>query len=73
MEGFIMTKETLTVKGMSCGHCVSSIEGSVGELKGVTLVKVNLDGGLVDVEFDPSVVPLDQIKKTIDEQGFDVV
>lgn len=68
-----MTKETLSVKGMSCGHCVSSVEGSVGELKGIKLVKVNLDAGLVDVEFDPSLVSLDQIKETIDEQGFDVV
>lgn len=68
-----MTKETLTVEGMSCGHCVSSVEGSVGELKGISLVKVNLDAGKVDVEFDPALVSLDQIKEAIDEQGFDVV
>jgi len=27
-----MGKMTLNVNGMSCGHCVKSIEGSVGEL-----------------------------------------
>ncbi|WP_202081335.1 copper chaperone CopZ [Caldalkalibacillus salinus] len=68
-----MVKETLKVEGMSCGHCVSSVEGSVGEIQGVSSVKVNLDQGLVDVEYDSKVVNLDKIKETIDEQGFDVV
>lgn len=67
-----MSKETLKVNGMSCGHCVSAIEGSVGELVGVQHVKVRLDDGLVDVEFDNNKVTLDQIKETIDEEGYDV-
>jgi copper chaperone len=68
-----MAKETLTVKGMSCGHCVSAIEGSVGKLPGVSGVKVHLQEGKVDVEFDPAVTSLDTIKETIDDQGYDVV
>ncbi|QGQ44254.1 copper chaperone CopZ [Metabacillus sediminilitoris] len=63
---------TLNVKGMSCGHCINSIEGSVGELNGVTNVKVNLDSGTVKVEFNPNEVTLDKIKETIDDQGYDV-
>ena len=39
---FTMEKVTLNVKGMSCGHCVKAVEGSVGELNGVSNVKVNL-------------------------------
>jgi copper chaperone len=70
--GAKMAKETLQVKGMSCGHCVSAVEGSVGELKGVTEVKVDLDAGTVAVDFDSSVVTIAQIKDTIDEQGYDV-
>ena len=27
-----MQKVTLNVEGMSCGHCVKSVEGSVGAL-----------------------------------------
>ena len=27
---------------MSCDHCVKAVEGSVGELNGVSAVKVNL-------------------------------
>ncbi|MCP3738109.1 copper chaperone CopZ [Rossellomorea sp. BNER] len=67
-----MEKMTLNVTGMSCGHCVNSIEGSVGELSGVTAVKVNLDTGTVHVEFNPNEVTLDKIKDTIDDQGYDV-
>lgn len=67
-----MEKRTLKVNGMSCGHCVNSIEGSVGKLDGVNSVKVKLAEGTVDVEFNPSEVDLSKIKETIDDQGYDV-
>lgn len=67
-----MEKITLTVNEMSCGHCVKSIEGSVGALQGVTSVKVHLEAGNVEVEFNPSEVSLSKIKETIDDQGYDV-
>lgn len=68
-----MENVTLTVQGMSCGHCVKAVEGSVGELNGVGTVKVNLEAGQVDVAFDSSKVTVDTIKETIDDQGYDVV
>ncbi|MDQ0233207.1 MULTISPECIES: copper chaperone CopZ [Bacillaceae] len=68
-----MEKVTLTVNGMSCGHCVNSIEGNVGKLNGVSEVKVHLSEGKVDVAFDSTVVSLDEIKETIADQGYDVV
>lgn len=68
-----MENVTLTVQGMSCGHCVKAVEGSVGELNGVDKVKVNLEAGQVDVAFDSSKVTVDTIKETIDDQGYDVV
>ncbi|MGG1399067.1 copper chaperone CopZ [Bacillus salipaludis] len=68
-----MENITLSVKGMSCGHCVKAVEGSVGELQGVKQVKVHLENGTVDVEFDQNVINLGKIKETIDDQGYDVV
>ena len=68
-----MENVTLNVQGMSCGHCVKAVEGSVGELNGVDKVKVNLEAGQVDVSFDSSKVTVDTIKETIDDQGYDVV
>ncbi|KQL55287.1 copper resistance protein CopZ [Heyndrickxia shackletonii] len=57
---------------MSCGHCVNAVESNVGALNGVEMVKVNLAEGLVDVEFNPERVTLEQIKETIDDQGYEV-
>ncbi|MCC3357830.1 copper chaperone CopZ [Bacillus sp. JJ1521] len=67
-----MQTVTLNVQGMSCGHCVKAVEGSVGVLEGVSEVKVKLDEALVEVAFDESKVSLDKIKETIDDQGYDV-
>lgn len=67
-----METVTLNVSGMSCGHCVKAVEGSVGKLDGVKKVEVKLDKGQVDVEFDTNVVTLAAIKETIDDQGYDV-
>ncbi|MEH7178717.1 copper chaperone CopZ [Neobacillus vireti] len=67
-----MEKVTLNVQGMSCNHCVKAVEGSVGELNGVSSVTVNLKANTVDVEFNNQEVTLDKIKETIDDQGYDV-
>lgn len=67
-----MEKVTLNVKGMSCGHCVKAVEGSVGALNGVSSVKVDLKAATVDVEFNNEEVTLGTIKETIDDQGYDV-
>nr|WP_106782888.1 copper chaperone CopZ [Lysinibacillus timonensis] len=67
-----MQNVTLNVQGMSCGHCVKAIEGSVGELAGVNQVSVKLDEALVDVSFNESQVSVDKIKETIEDQGYDV-
>lgn len=67
-----MEKITLNVAGMSCGHCVKAVEGIVGELAGVSNVKVNLDNATVDVEYRAAEVTVDKIKETIDDQGYDV-
>ncbi|MBT2758808.1 copper chaperone CopZ [Mesobacillus foraminis] len=67
-----MENVTLNVKGMSCGHCVKAIEGSVGELKGVEKVSVDLENAKVSVQFDADAVSLNKIKETIDDQGYDV-
>lgn len=66
-------KELVKVEGMSCENCVNAIETNVNELNGVSTVDVTLDAGEVSVEFDEAKVSLDQIKETIEDQGFDVV
>ncbi|MEF3309313.1 copper ion binding protein [Paenibacillus sp. GYB004] len=65
-----MKSVTLNVQGMSCQHCVNSIEGALKEI-GVS-GKVNLKGESVEVSFDEQKVSLDQIKEAIEDQGYEV-
>lgn len=67
-----MEQATLNVRGMSCGHCVNSIEGAVGKLNGVQSVKVHLNEGKVDISFDSNTLSLKEIKDVIEDQGYDV-
>lgn len=67
-----MQQTTLNVQGMSCAHCVNSIEGSVGKMNGVETVKVHLQEGKVEVTFDPAVVDVRDITETIEEQGYEI-
>lgn len=66
-----MEQVTIKVEGMSCMHCVNSIEGALKEqnIEG----HVDLKAGTVSVNYDASKFNLDQIKAIIEEQGYDVV
>jgi copper chaperone len=66
-----MQNVTLNVQGMSCGHCVNSVEGALKKLG--ANAKVDLSSGTVAVEYDENKTNLDTIKETIEEQGYDVV
>jgi copper chaperone len=70
----MMNMETinLTVEGMSCGHCVSSIKNSVGALSGIGQVNVDLRSKKVAVEYDPKKINTQAIKDTIEDQGYNV-
>ena len=67
-----MQNVILKVQGMSCGRCVNSIGGSVGQLEGVSQVNVKLDDAQVEVTFNESQVSLDKIKETIEDLGYEV-
>ena len=62
----------LKVEGMSCQHCVNSINKAVGELKGVDKVAVDLKAKTVTVDYDQEQVGLDRIKEVIEDQGYEV-
>lgn len=67
-----MKEMTLDVRGMSCSHCVKTIEGSVGELPGVRKVKADLQNAQVSVSYDEAASSPSTIKETIEEQGYGV-
>ncbi|MFB4214085.1 heavy-metal-associated domain-containing protein [Shouchella sp. JSM 1781072] len=67
-----MEKAELHVTGMSCGHCVSSIESGLGEKNGIEHVEVNLQKGLVTVTFTQEKWTVDQLKGVIEDLGYEV-
>ncbi|MFD1425723.1 copper chaperone [Kroppenstedtia sanguinis] len=66
-----MNQTLLHVKGMSCGHCVDSVESALKRIgaKGT----VDLEAGTVQVIYDENRLTLEQVKETIEDQGYDVV
>ncbi len=68
-----MEKIVLNVEGMSCQHCENRVKKAVGALSGVAGVEVSLADKKVTVELDTSAVTGQQVKETIEEQGYDVV
>jgi copper ion binding protein len=67
-----MTTSTYTVKGMTCSHCVGSVENEVGRLDGVSGVKVDLPTGQVTVTSDSDLDP-DSVRAAVEEAGYEVV
>jgi copper chaperone len=67
-----MTTNTYTVKGMTCGHCVGSVQAEVGALAGVSRVDVDLATGAVTVT---SELPLEigAVRAAVEEAGYGLV
>ncbi|WP_425452735.1 cation transporter [Ammoniphilus oxalaticus] len=61
----------LKVDGMSCDHCVQTVEGALRKLGANG--KVNLVEKTVAVDYDEAKLSLDTIKQAIEDQGFDVL
>lgn len=66
-----MATTAYTVSGMTCGHCVASVQQEVGRIDGVTGVEVELDSGTVTVESDSTLDPA-AVTAAIAEAGYEV-
>ncbi|HAP74712.1 MAG TPA: cation-transporting ATPase [Acidimicrobiaceae bacterium] len=65
-----MSTLTLTVPGMTCGHCEAAVKGEVSKVAGVSDVAVDLATKLVTVTGDG--VDQAAVVAAIDEAGFEV-
>jgi copper ion binding protein len=61
----------LSVEGMSCASCSSGIEQQLGSMPGVAAVTVALLTHQCTVQYDASVVSVQQLAEAIDEMGFE--
>ncbi|MEU2252853.1 MULTISPECIES: copper ion binding protein [Nocardia] len=66
-----MATTTYTVKGMTCGHCVSSVKTEIGKIDGVTSVDVDLATGAVRVDSAAPLADAD-VAAAVDEAGYEV-
>lgn len=67
-----MARTTVTVEGMTCGHCVAAVRQEVGALPGVTAIDVDLVTGAVTIDSDTDLAP-DAVAAAVDEAGYAVV
>jgi copper chaperone len=66
-----MATATFTVTGMTCDHCVRSVQSEVAKIDGVTDVDVDLASGQVTIESATHVDPA-VIVAAVDEAGYEV-
>lgn len=66
-----MSENSYTVTGMTCAHCVASVTEEIGEIDGVSDVRVDLPTGSVTVV---STVPLDEgrVRAAVAEAGYEL-
>ncbi len=63
-------KFDLNVEGMTCGHCVSTIEKAVGNVSGVESVSVDLAKKLVSVVCENDPLTHEAIKRAVTSAGY---
>lgn len=61
---------TISIKGMSCPHCVTSTKKALEEIPGISNVKVNLEKNEATYE---GSVDANVVKEAITKIGFEVV
>lgn len=65
-----MTKETINVEGMSCGHCEIAVQDAVHKLPGIKKVKASKGKKVATVEYDETQLTRDQIVQAIAQTGY---
>ena len=63
----------LTVNGMKCGGCESTVINQLMALTGVISATASSKDALVNIEFDNEQTDIEILKKSITEGGFAVV
>uniref|UniRef100_A0A8C0UK82 Copper-transporting ATPase 2 n=1 Tax=Cyanistes caeruleus TaxID=156563 RepID=A0A8C0UK82_CYACU len=61
----------LRVEGMTCQSCVTTIEGKIRKLHGVTKIKLSLDNQEATIAYHPYIIQPDDLKSHISDLGYD--
>jgi copper chaperone len=63
-----MTRTTLKIEGMSCGHCVNAVRSALADVEGVAVEEVGI--GSATVSYDPAQVSPQKIVEAVSEAGY---
>jgi copper chaperone len=67
-----MAETTLHVQGMTCDHCIETVEKAIVDISGVERALADLDNGQVHVQYDNDQVNIGQLKQAIESSGYQV-
>lgn len=68
-----MEKKTIAILGMMCAGCSARVEQRLNTLEGIVKATVNLPARTALVEYDPSVITLQQMQAELAAIGYDMV
>uniref|UniRef100_A0A8C5LQI8 Copper-transporting ATPase 2 n=1 Tax=Leptobrachium leishanense TaxID=445787 RepID=A0A8C5LQI8_9ANUR len=67
----VTNKALISIGGMTCGSCVSSIESMISQRIGVYGISVSLDKATGTINYNPSETSAEEIRAAIEDMGFD--
>lgn len=65
-------QKTLTIEGMTCGHCKARVEKALSALDGVTTAVVDLEAKTAVVEMTEAISDA-VLTEAVDDAGYDVL
>jgi Cu+-exporting ATPase len=71
--GAKVEKVVLPIQGMTCASCVNKVEKALNSLKGVVQASVNFATERASVEYIPEEVSIRDLKKVVEEAGYQVL
>ncbi len=66
-----MTKRTIEIGGMTCGHCVGRVSAALKAVPGITVEQVKV--GSATVAFDEATTDESLIVQAIEQAGYQVL
>lgn len=66
-------KKTIPVVGMACSACAANVERALSSLSGVSSASVSLASRTALVDFDPTKIRLEDMKREVSKAGYDLV
>lgn len=68
-----ITKTVLKIGGMHCAGCITAIQNYMSDIEGIKECQVNLAAEKATLTYDPSLINLENIEKSIKDIGYLIV